>query len=82
MRVTSKGQVTIPQDIRRLAGLLPGSEVEFQVRDGMVILQKVELDPSARQERVRADIRSVVGSATAVPALRTDEIMQVTRGED
>ena len=82
MRVTSKGQVTIPQDIRRLAGLLPGSEVEFQVRDGMVILQKVELDPSARQERVRADIRSVVRSATAVPALRTDEIMGVTRGED
>ena len=48
----------------------------------MVILEKVELDPIAQQQRVRADMRSVVGSATAVPALRTDEIMRVTRGED
>lgn len=82
MRVTSKGQVTIPQDIRRLAGLLPGSEVEFQVRGGEVVLQKVELDPIAQRQRVQADIRSVVGSATAVPALPTDEIMRITRGED
>lgn len=82
MRVTSKGQVTIPQDIRRLAGLLPGSEVEFQVRDGKVVLEKVELDPIAQQQRMHADIRSVVGSATAVPALPTEEIMRITRGED
>lgn len=82
MRVTSKGQVTIPQDIRRLVGLLPGSEVEFQVRDGKVVLEKVELDPITQKQRVQADIRSVVGSATAVPALPTDEIMRITRGED
>ena len=30
MRITSKGQVTIPQEIREKAGLLPHSEVEFE----------------------------------------------------
>ena len=34
MRVTSKGQVTIPQKIRDKAGLLPGTEVEFAFEDG------------------------------------------------
>ncbi|MFZ0838159.1 MAG: AbrB/MazE/SpoVT family DNA-binding domain-containing protein, partial [Xanthobacteraceae bacterium] len=30
MRVTSKGQVTIPVDIRKRAGVLPQTEVEFK----------------------------------------------------
>ncbi len=35
MRVTAKGQVTIPQHIREALGLLPDSEVEFELkRDG------------------------------------------------
>ncbi|MGI8438886.1 MAG: AbrB/MazE/SpoVT family DNA-binding domain-containing protein, partial [Thermoleophilaceae bacterium] len=33
MRVTSKGQVTIPQDVRRRLGIEPGSEVQFEVDD-------------------------------------------------
>jgi AbrB family looped-hinge helix DNA binding protein len=32
MRITSKGQVTIPQAIREQAGLHPLSEVEFELR--------------------------------------------------
>ena len=31
MRITSKGRVTIPQDIRERLGLLPNTEVEFAV---------------------------------------------------
>ncbi|RZU98709.1 AbrB/MazE/SpoVT family DNA-binding domain-containing protein [Spiribacter vilamensis] len=82
MRVTSKGQITIPQDIRRLAGMPPGSEVEFQFRDGEVVLEKVEVDPVQQRQRIEATIRSVAGSATADPALRTDDILRMTRGED
>ena len=37
MRITSKGQVTIPQVVREKAGLHPGSEVEFAIEDGKVI---------------------------------------------
>lgn len=82
MRLTSKGQVTIPQDIRQLAGLTPGSEVEFQFRNGQVVLEKVEVDASAKRQRIEAAIQAVVGSAAARPALRTDDIMRLTRGED
>ena len=36
MRITSKGQVTIPADTRERAGLLPHTEVEFEY-DGKVV---------------------------------------------
>ena len=31
MQITSKGQVTIPQDVRNRLGLLPHTEVEFEL---------------------------------------------------
>jgi len=40
MRVTEKGQVTIPKHIRDRLGILPGSEVEFVERDSAVLLEK------------------------------------------
>jgi AbrB family looped-hinge helix DNA binding protein len=49
MRVTSKGQVTIPQEIREKYGMLPGTEVEFQV-DG----NTVRIIPAARGTEVNA----------------------------
>lgn len=39
-RVTSKGQVTLPKRIRDELGLVPGSEVEFEVIQGQVVLRK------------------------------------------
>jgi AbrB family looped-hinge helix DNA binding protein len=42
MRVTSKGQVTIPKEIRDKLGIGPGSEVEFVERDSLVTLEKRE----------------------------------------
>ena len=47
MRITSKGQVTIPQDIRERLGLLPYSEVEFEIDGDSVRVRK------ARQKRTR-----------------------------
>jgi len=40
MRVTEKGQVTIPKHIRDRLGIEPGSEVEFVERDSAVLLEK------------------------------------------
>jgi AbrB family looped-hinge helix DNA binding protein len=40
MRITSKGQVTIPQDIRERIGLLPDTEVEFEVVGNAVKIRK------------------------------------------
>jgi AbrB family looped-hinge helix DNA binding protein len=38
MRVTSKGQVTIPRDLRELTGIRPNSEVVFSIESGKLVL--------------------------------------------
>ena len=40
MRVTSKGQVTIPIYIRDKLGIQPHTEFRFVVRKGIVVLEK------------------------------------------
>jgi len=40
MKIGERGQVTIPKDIRDRFGLGPGTEVEFQVVNGSVVLKK------------------------------------------
>ena len=45
MRITSKGQVTIPADIRAEAGLLPHTEVEF-IFDGKIKEKGVHMPPT------------------------------------
>ena len=42
MRITEKGQVTIPKMLRDRYGLRPGSEVEFVERDHRIILEKAK----------------------------------------
>ena len=46
MRVTSKGQVTIPKEIRDEAGLLPGTDVEFTLERGVVRVRRAKGSPS------------------------------------
>ena len=80
MRITSKGQVTIPQAVREQAGLHPNSEVEFEVRDnGDVLIRLAEPAPvvTVRQafERVRGS-----ANATAFKGMGTDEFMAILRG--
>ena len=74
MKITSKGQVTIPQEIRERLGLLPETEVEFVVKGNVVQIVKARR-PSLRGARVTETIR---GRATT--KMSTDEIMKLTRG--
>ena len=39
-RISSKGQVTVPVEVRDQLGLRAGTEIEFVVRDGEAILRK------------------------------------------
>ena len=39
-RISTKGQVTIPVDVRRALGLAPGMPVEFMVREGEAVMRK------------------------------------------
>jgi AbrB family looped-hinge helix DNA binding protein len=77
MRITSKGQVTIPQDIRDELGLLPNTEVTFDVVDGEARLRKARRGTRSRGNRVVARLRSVPPSNK----LTTDEIMALMRGK-
>jgi len=73
MRLTSKGQVTIPQEIRERLGLLPQTEVEFEI-DG----DAVRIRP-ARRSRSRGDALIARMRGSAAPGLSTDQIMALTR---
>jgi AbrB family looped-hinge helix DNA binding protein len=50
MRVTTKGQVTIPKDIRDRLGIVPGSDVKFIEREAGVVLEKsgTHVEPGPR----------------------------------
>ena len=69
MRVTSKGQVTIPQAIREKLGITPSSEIDFVVQGDSVVLVK--------KEGGDTPFKRLRGVATV--KMSTDEIMALTR---
>ena len=75
MRITSKGQVTIPVEIREKAGLLPGTEVEFEVDAKGVRIRRTKAP--RRKGRGAAAIGRLRGRATV--QMSTDEILALTR---
>jgi len=77
MKVTSKGQVTIPKAIRDSLGILPGTEVELVEADGEVRVRKVK-GRRRRGEEFIAHLREAGKNYT----MTTEEVMRLTRGED
>ncbi len=75
MRITAKGQVTIPKKLREKFGLRPGTEVEFVTDKGSIKL--VKKSPPGKGKLLIEHMR---GRGTV--KLTTDEIMALTRGED
>ncbi len=75
MRITAKGQVTIPVRLRRRLGLLPGTEVRFDEVEGAAVIR-----PGVRKrELIEERLRQVSGVAGPGPA--TDEVLRLTRGK-
>ena len=75
--LTSKGQVTIPKQIREALHLAPGSVVDFAVnRDGEVVIHKVESPKTGKADRFEA------ARGKADIKWRTDDLMALLRGED
>ncbi|MGH8504261.1 MAG: AbrB/MazE/SpoVT family DNA-binding domain-containing protein [Gammaproteobacteria bacterium] len=74
MRITTKGQVTIPQAIRAKLGLTPHSEVHFIEDSKGVYLVKAH-DEKPEQRRFRR-LRGV-----ATVKMTTEEIMALTRAK-
>lgn len=73
MRVTEKGQVTIPKDYRDRFGIGAGTEVVFDVVRGDLVVRKVD-GVVTRGEQLAARLR---GQGDV--AMSTDEIMSLTR---
>lgn len=74
MQVTSKGQVTIPRNIREKYGINEDTQVDFVDENGRIYLEK-----RPGSSRVRERMESLRGSADTT--LSTDEIMKLTRGD-
>jgi AbrB family looped-hinge helix DNA binding protein len=73
--LTSKGQVTVPKNVRDFLGIGPGSKVMFDLTPkGDVVLR-----PEVARPTRRSPFAKVRGSATV--RMRTDEIMRLTRGD-
>ncbi|RYG77233.1 AbrB/MazE/SpoVT family DNA-binding domain-containing protein [bacterium] len=81
MRITTKGQVTIPQEIREELGLLPNTEVTFDVVDGEARLRKADA-PRRGKRLSRGDgVVARLGSVRPSNKLSTDEILALMRGK-
>jgi AbrB family looped-hinge helix DNA binding protein len=78
MRITTKGQVTIPVEIRERLGLLPNSEVEFEVVGQAVRIRKVrQLEQAGR--RGKSIVQRLRGRGSV--RMTTDEILALTRSK-
>jgi len=77
MRITAKGQVTIPQSVRERAGLMPGTDVEFEVESGVVRLVKTT---ASRRRLTRGErlVERLKGAGEF--KMTTDEILALMRG--
>lgn len=81
MRVTTKGQVTIPKEIRDRLGIEPGSEVDFVVSGDVVTLVTLEDDEAQlrRAKAINAWADKVAGTID-LGGMTTDEYIEWLRG--
>lgn len=86
MRVTSKGQVTIPKEVREKLGIEPGDEVGFREDGEAFILEKtVEATGESKGERMvrlLAELGARLRREGKIvdPDMSVDEYMELIRG--
>ena len=76
MKITAKGQVTIPQPFRLKFGLLPHTEVTFGEADGCLVVRPVMSKRALVEQRLR-EVRGVANGRTT-----TDEVMRLARRDE
>jgi AbrB family looped-hinge helix DNA binding protein len=76
LKVTTKGQVTIPHEIREELGIYPNTEVEFRRVGDAVEIRKI----ASAYPRGRALVERLRGRGAI--KMSTDEIMALTRDEE
>jgi AbrB family looped-hinge helix DNA binding protein len=78
MQITSKGQVTVPQEIRNQLGLLPHTQVEFELAGDHARIRKAQRAP---RQSFRGRLALDVLRGTADTRMSTDEILALTRSD-
>ena len=71
MKVTSKGQVTIPRSVREILGITAETEIDFKEESGRFYIIKTN------KPCITGKFKKLRGIATA--GMSTDEIMSLTR---
>ena len=80
MKITSKGQVTIPKAVRDKLGVGPGSNVGFEEEGEQIVLVKQEANNA--EDAAERMIRHMVEfgrKAKRIP-MTSEELMELTRG--
>ncbi|WP_114389767.1 AbrB/MazE/SpoVT family DNA-binding domain-containing protein [Notoacmeibacter marinus] len=82
MRVSEKGQITLPKALREAAGIAPNSEVRISFEGGRLI---VEPSDGASREAIALRVRRFSKALDALtgtgnPSISTDDVMGATRG--
>lgn len=73
MRINSKGQITIPLAVREMLGLIPNTEVEFEVAGNTLRIRK-----RRRRSRLGASLLSKMRGKGSI-TMSTDQILALTR---
>ena len=72
-KVTSKGQVTIPKEVRERLGVHPGENVGFEERDNLLVISKVV---------TKSPFDKWVGKLKHLKGQRSDDLVREARGHD
>jgi AbrB family looped-hinge helix DNA binding protein len=72
-RVTSKGQVTIPKEVREKLGVHAGEDIGFEEREGLFMVSKVV---------IRSPFDKWVGKLKHLKGRRSDDLIKEARGHD
>jgi AbrB family looped-hinge helix DNA binding protein len=81
LRLTTKGQITIPQAIREKLGLMPMTEVEFDIVGDSVRIRKKASGSAGKKSRGQLMLEAMKRAPRPKPGMTTDELMALTRGE-
>jgi AbrB family looped-hinge helix DNA binding protein len=77
MLMNSKGQVTVPAEVRAEHGWQPGDEFEFAEENGRVYLISV----TSPDDRAASIVKRMLGAGTANMDKTTDELMAMLRDD-
>ena len=72
-RVTSKGQVTIPKEVREKLGVHSGEDICFEEREGLFVVSKIV---------TKSPFDKWVGKLKHLKGRRSDDLVREARGHD